>query len=76
MVLFGAGMRDGNTHDHIDLPLVLAGGKSAGLKSGRHIRSSAKTPMTNLLVTILDRVGVTVDTLGDSTGRMDQLAGV
>jgi hypothetical protein len=76
LLLYGAGIRDGNTHDHIDLPLVLAGGKSAGLKSGRHIRSSAKTPMTNLLVTILDRVGVIVDTLGDSTGRMDQLAGV
>jgi Protein of unknown function (DUF1552) len=76
LLLYGAGIRDGNTHDHIDLPLVLAGGKSTGIKSGRHIRSSAGTPMTNLLTTILDRVGVTVDSLGDSTGKMDQLAGV
>ena len=75
LLLYGAGIRDGNTHDHIDLPLVLAGGKSAGIKSGRHIRSTAGTPLTNLLVTMLDRAGVTVDTLGDSTGKIDQLAG-
>jgi len=54
----------------------LAGGKSAGIKGGRHVRSKTDTPMTNLLVTMLDRAGVAVDALGDSTGKLDQLAGV
>jgi len=76
LLLYGAGIRDGNSHDHIDLPLALLGGKSAGIKGGRHVRAGKSTPMTNLLVTMLDRVGVPVDTLGDSTGKMDQLAGV
>jgi hypothetical protein len=76
VLLYGAGIRDGNTHDHVDLPLVLVGGKSAGLKGGRHLRVSKDTPMTNLLLTMLDRVGVPIETLGDSTGKMDQLAGV
>ncbi|HEX3879593.1 MAG TPA: DUF1552 domain-containing protein [Bryobacteraceae bacterium] len=76
LLLYGAGIRDGNTHDHVDLPLLLAGGKSAGIQGGRHVRSSANTPMTNLLVTLLDRAGLAVDQLGDSTGKMDQLAGV
>ena len=76
LLLYGAGIRDGNTHDHDDLPLVLAGGKSAGLKTGRHLRAKAATPMTNLLVTLLDRSGVPADTLGDSTGKLAELAGV
>ena len=76
LLLYGAGIRDGNTHDHVDLPLLLAGGKAVGIRGGRHVRSSADTPMTNLLVTILDRAGVVIDKLGDSTGKMDQLAGV
>jgi Protein of unknown function (DUF1552) len=76
ILLYGAGIRDGNTHDHIDLPLVLVGGKSAGIKGGRHVRSSPETPMTNLLVSMLDRAGIDVATIGDSTGKMDQLAGV
>jgi hypothetical protein len=76
VLLYGAGIRDGNTHDHVDLPLALACGKSAGLKGGRHLRVSKNTPMTNLLLTMLDRVGVEIETLGDSTGKMDQLAGV
>lgn len=76
LLLYGAGIRDGNTHDHVDLPLVLAGGRSAGIQAGRHVRSSPETPMTNLLVTILDRAGIAIDALGDSTGKIDQLAGV
>jgi hypothetical protein len=75
LLLYGAGIRDGNTHDHVDLPLVLVGGKSTGVKAGRHVRATKDTPMTNLLVTMLDRAGVAVDKLGDSTGKMDQLAG-
>jgi hypothetical protein len=75
LLLYGAGIRDGNTHDHIDLPLVLVGGKSAGIKSGRHLRPASPAPMTNLLVTMLDCAGIPVDTLGDSTGKIDRLTG-
>jgi hypothetical protein len=76
MILYGSSIRDGNVHDHHDLPLVLVGGKGAGIETGRHIRYKPETPMTNLLVTMLDRSGVPAETLGDSTGKVDQLCGV
>lgn len=76
LLLYGAGIRDGNSHDHIDLPLALLGGKTTGLKGGRHIRSKSETPMTNLLVSMLDRAGVPVEHLGDSTGSLQELSGV
>jgi hypothetical protein len=76
LLLYGSSIRDGNVHDHHDLPLVLAGGKSVGIKSGRHIRYKPETPMNNLLLTLLDRAGVPGETLGDSSGKLDQLAGV
>jgi hypothetical protein len=75
MLLYGSSIRDGNVHDHADLPLVLAGGKSVGITGGRHIQYKAETPMTNFLLTMLDKVGIPAETLGDSTGRTD-LAGV
>jgi hypothetical protein len=73
MLLYGSSIRDGNIHDHHDLPLVLAGGKSVNITGGRHIQYKPETPMTNLLLTMLDKVGVPAETLGDSTGRVDQL---
>ncbi|HVW84570.1 MAG TPA: DUF1552 domain-containing protein [Bryobacteraceae bacterium] len=76
MLLYGSSIRDGNVHDHHDLPLVLVGGKSADIKGGRHIRYKPETPMNNLLVTMLDKAGVPAETLGDSTGKVDQLSGV
>jgi hypothetical protein len=76
MLFYGSGIRDGNIHDHQDLPLLLAGGKSAGTKGGRHIRYKPETPMNNLLLTLLDKSGVPADTLGDSTGKLDLLSGV
>src|SRR6185295_15522526 len=48
VLLYGGGIRDGNTHDHDDLPLVLVGGQAAGIKGGTHLRAKAPTPMTNL----------------------------
>jgi hypothetical protein len=76
ILLYGSSIRDGNIHDHTDLPLVLAGGKSAGIRGGRHIRYQPETPMNNLLLTLLDKSGVPAETLGDSTGKADQLSGV
>ncbi len=76
MVLYGSSIRDGNVHDHHDLPLVLVGGKTANIKGGRHVRYKPETPMTNLLLTMLDKAGVPGETLGDSTGKVDQLSDV
>ena len=76
MMLYGSSISDGNAHTHHDLPLVLAGGASAKIKGGQHIRYAPDTPMNNLLVTMLDKSGVPAETLGDSTGKLDQLSGV
>ncbi len=73
MVVFGAGISDGDRHNHNDLPILLAGGGAGTLKTGRHIRYEKDTPLNNLFLAMLDRVGVPTDTLGDSTGRLEQL---
>ena len=70
MILYGSGLGDGNQHDHHRLPVLLAGGAAGQLHGGRHLQYP-ETPMTNLLVTMLNKVGVPVETLGDSTGRLD-----
>jgi hypothetical protein len=70
LVLYGSGMSDGNQHNHTDLPILLAGGASGRLAGGRHIRQPKNTPMANLLVGMLDRLGVPVEKLGDSTGAI------
>lgn len=71
MVLYGSGIGDGNRHDHEDLPLLLAGGGAGTLSPGRHVRFEKGTPATNLHVSLLTRLGVGVDGLGDSTGMLD-----
>ncbi len=73
MIVFGAGISDGDRHNHNDLPILLAGGGAGTLKTGRHIRYEKDTPLNNLFLAMLDRVGVRADTLGDSTGRLEQL---
>lgn len=70
-LIYGAGMSEGNGHIHKDLPIVLAGG-AARLKGNRHIRP-LDVPMGNLLVTLLDKLGAHVDSLGDSDGTLDKL---
>jgi hypothetical protein len=70
LVLYGSGMSDGNQHNHTDLPILLAGGASGRLKGGRHLRHPKNTPMANLLVAMLDRLQVTTEKLGDSTGAI------
>jgi hypothetical protein len=70
LVLYGSGMSDGNQHNHTDLPVILAGGASGRLKGGRHVRNPKDTPMANLLVSMLDKVGVKQESLGDSSGRV------
>src|SRR5262249_24455947 len=70
VLLYGSGMSDGNHHSHDPLPVVLAGGAAGRLKGGRHIRYERSTPMSNLLVSTMDLMGVPVETIGDSTGRL------
>jgi hypothetical protein len=68
--LYGAGLSNPNLHAHYDLPLVIVGGPVRP-KGGRHLVFRQETPMTNLLLGVLDSVGVRAQTLGDSTGRID-----
>lgn len=73
LFLYGAGMGDGDKHTPLDLPVLLAGGAHGQLKGGRHVRYPENTPFMNLCVTILAKVGVRVDKLGDSTGLLTDL---
>ncbi len=70
LLMYGGGMGDGNLHRHTDLPCVLLGNLGGRLKVGQHVAYPSGTPMTNLLVSLLDKVGVPVDALGDSTGHL------
>jgi hypothetical protein len=71
MILYGAGLSDANLHLYTNLSLVLAAGKNTGIKGGMHVKYPNRTPMTNLLLTMLDTANVPkVDKLGDSTGRL------
>jgi hypothetical protein len=63
-------MGDGNLHRHSDLPCLMAGRLGGAVRTGRHLGYPLDTPMANLLLTVLDTVGVRIDTLGDSTGRL------
>jgi hypothetical protein len=76
MILYGSSINDGNRHTHTDLPLALIGGGNGTLKGGRHIRYAPETPMTNLLLAMLDKAGVHTDQLGDSTGVLQHLADI
>ena len=76
MITYGSGLSDGNAHDHANLPLVLAGRGCGTLKPGRHVRYPVETPMGNLYVALLDRMGVPVESLGDSNGKVGYLSDV
>jgi hypothetical protein len=76
LFLYGTGISDSNTHFHDDLPIALVGGKAAGIKGGRYIRYPKGTPLTNLHLTILENMGVTVEAIGDSTGTLGRLTDV
>jgi hypothetical protein len=73
MILFGAGMRDGNAHSPKNLPIVLAGRAGGTLASGRHLAYEKGTPLCNLYRSMLTRMGTPVETFGDSTGELPGL---
>lgn len=71
MILYGAGLSDGDQHSHLQLPMVIVGGGAGQLKGNRHIEYVRDTPMSNLLLSVLDKVGVKAERLGDSTARAE-----
>ena len=73
MVVYGSSISDGNQHSHINLPTILLGRGNGALTPGRHI-VYPETPMTNLFLTLLDKLGVPTEKLGDSTGRAESLS--
>ena len=73
MVLYGSGMGNPNVHDHVNLPTIVAGGGAGRMKGGRHIKYAEPTPLANLHLTLLEKVGVRLDKFADSQGKVDEL---
>jgi hypothetical protein len=73
MIVYGAGLSDGNAHLHHDLPTVIAGRGGNFIKSGRRIVYRKETPMCNLFLTMMDRMGCRMEHFGDSTGHLTGL---
>jgi hypothetical protein len=73
LYLYGSGMGNPNVHDHVNLPIIVAGGAAGNLRGGRHLRHEAATPLANLHLTLLDKVGVRLDSFADSNGQVDEL---
>ncbi len=76
MLIYGAGMSDGNSHSPKNLPVLLLGGGAGTLKPGRHIQYKQDTPLANLHLALLDRLGVRIEKIGDSNGECEQLGDV
>jgi len=71
--LYGSGMGNPDVHDHVNLPILVAGGGAGKLKGGRHIKYAEPTPLANLHLTLLDKVGVRLDSFADSQGKVKEL---
>jgi uncharacterized protein DUF1552 len=76
LLVYGAGMSDSDTHFHHNLPVLLAGGGTGQIKGGRHLRFTNEPPLANLHLTLLDKLGLPVERLGDSDGRVKELSDV
>jgi len=73
LLLYGSGIGNPNIHDHTNLPTLVAGGAATGMRGNRHIRYDQPTPLANLHLSLLDRVGVRLDTFADSNGKLEDL---
>jgi hypothetical protein len=73
LILYGSGMGNPNIHDHVNLPILVAGGAAGRIKGGRHIKYAEPAPLANLHLTLLERVGVRLDAFADSKGKVDEL---
>ena len=69
LILYGSNMSNSHAHDHFPLPLAVIGGGCGKLRGGQHLRYPDRTPTSNLLLTMLHRAGVPVESIGDSTGE-------
>ena len=76
LIQYGSGISDGNQHLHVNLPVLVAGGAAGAVEGGRHLRVAEETPLTNLQLAVLDKLGVHTETLGDSSGVVKHLSGV
>jgi hypothetical protein len=74
MIVYGSGISDGDRHNHDDLPIVMAGKGGGTIKSGRHLKVEPQ-PLNNLYLAMLERMGISLDRLGDSSGRLEKLSG-
>ncbi|MFT5303245.1 MAG: hypothetical protein ACI87E_000964 [Mariniblastus sp.] len=73
LYMYGSGMGDPDAHDHANLPIVVAGGAAGNMQGGRHLRFKEPTPLSNLHLTLLNKVGVPLESFSDSTGTVDEL---
>jgi hypothetical protein len=73
LYVYGSGMGNPNIHDHVNLPIVVAGGGAGKARGGRHIKFAEPAPLANLHLTLLDSVGVKLERFADSTGKLDTL---
>ena len=73
LYLYGSGMGNPNVHDHVNLPILVAGGGAGRLKGARHIKYAEPTPLANLHLTLLEKVGVRLDAFADSKGKVEEL---
>ncbi len=73
LYLYGSGMGNPNVHDHVNLPILVAGGGAGSVKGGRHIKYAEPAPLANLHLTLLERAGVRLDAFADSKGKVDEL---
>jgi hypothetical protein len=73
IIVYGSNMSNSNVHNHFPLPILVAGGGAGTIQGGRHLRYPDHTPMANMLLTLLDKVGVPMENIGDSSGRLENL---
>jgi hypothetical protein len=69
-------MSNSDVHDHVDLPVIVVGGGAGSLHGGQHIKYKEPTPLANLHLTLLDKMGIRLDSFADSKGRVEELASV
>ena len=73
LIMYGSGMGNPDKHDHVNLPILVAGGSGGQMKGGRHIKYAEPTPLANLHLTLLNKVGVRLDSFADSKGQIKEL---
>jgi hypothetical protein len=76
MIMYGAGISDGNLHNHNDLPILLVGGGGGQIRGGRHLKYAPDTPLMNLGATLLDKMGIPFEHLGDANGKLAELSAI